>query len=330
MFGFLKEKIKSFFKKEEEVVNNIIKTEELEEEKKDLKPKLTASTRIKKAILRKTKITDKDVEGLLEEFKISLLEADVAYEVAEKICEDLRKKLVGLEITAKDDIKEISEKAIKDSLFEILNDSKVDLKEIAKQKKPFTVLFLGPNGHGKTTTVVKVANYFLKNNMVPVIAAADTFRAASIEQLETLAKKIDVKTIKHKYGADPAAVCYDAISHAKANGLSVVLIDTAGRSELNRNLMEQLKKIQKVANPDFTIYVGESIAGNAILEEVKKFSEFIRIDGVIMTKADCDVKGGSILSVKSAIGKPILFLGVGQSLDDLIEFDPNWFIEKVL
>ena len=162
-----------------------------------------------------------------------------------------------------------------------------------------------------------------------MIAAADTFRAAAIEQIEKIGTEAGIKVIKQQYGSDPAAVCFDAIAHAKAKNIDVVLIDTAGRSELNRNLMEEMKKIVRVAKPDMKIYVGEALAGNAAVEEAKKFNEFIDIDGIIMTKTDCDVKGGSILSISYEIQRPILFLGLGQELADLESFEKQWFINKI-
>ena len=190
-------------------------------------------------------------------------------------------------------------------------------------------MFVGPNGHGKTTSIAKLSYLLKQNNLSVVFAAADTFRAASIEQLEKWGEKTNSKVIKQQYGSDPAAVCFDAIKHAKAKGIDVVLIDTAGRSELNTNLMEQLRKIVRVANPDLKIYVGEALAGNAAVEEAKKFNEIIDIDGVIMSKTDCDVKGGSILSISYETKKPILFMGVGQELNDLKPFNKQWFLDKI-
>jgi len=330
MFDFLKKKISGFFKKEEESLEKIAERPVSVEEKKELEPRLTLGTKLKKAIVRKAVIKEEDIHSLLGEFTLSLLEADVAVSVAEKISEDIKKRLVGKEISGKDDVKAISEQAIKDSLRDVLKQEKIDLLARASEKKPFVIMFLGPNGHGKTSTIGKVAKYLQKNSLSSVIAAADTFRAASIEQVEKIAGRVGVKVIKQNYGSDPAAVCFDAIKYAEAHKVDVVLIDTAGRSELNVNLMEQMKKIVRVAKPDMKIYISEALAGNAALEEAKKFNEAIGLDGIIMTKVDCDVKGGSLLSVSYVTQKPVLFITTGQELDNIAKFDENWFIEKVI
>jgi len=329
MFDFLKKKISGFFKKEEESLENIVKPVSVEE-KREIEPRLTIGTKLKKAIVRKAVIKEEDIHSLLEEFTLSLLEADVAISVAEKIAEDIKKRLVGKELSGKDDVKKISESAIRESLRDVLKQEKIDFVSHVKHKKPYVILFLGPNGHGKTSTIGKMAKYLQKNHLSSVIAAADTFRAASIEQVEKIAGRVGVKVIKQNYGSDPAAVCFDAIKYAEAHKVDAVLIDTAGRSELNINLMEQMKKIVRVAKPDMKIYIGEALAGNAALEEAKKFNEAIGLDGIIMTKVDCDVKGGSLLSVAYIVKKPVLFITTGQELDNIVPFDDNWFIEKVI
>jgi len=329
MFDFLKKKISGFFKKEEESLENIVKPVSAEE-KREIEPKLTMATKLKKAIVRKAIIKEGDIASLLEDFNLSLLEADVAVSVADKITDDIKKRLVGKELSGKDDVKIVSKQAIKDSLRDVLKQEKIDVLARVSSKKPYVMLFLGPNGHGKTSTIGKVARYLQKNHLSSVIAAADTFRAASIEQVEKIAGLVGVKVIKQNYGSDPAAVCFDAIKYAEAHKVDVVLIDTAGRSELNVNLMEQMKKIVRVAKPDMKIYIGEALAGNAALEEAKKFNEAIGLDGIIMTKVDCDVKGGSLLSVAYVVKKPVLFITTGQELDNIAPFDDNWFIEKVI
>jgi fused signal recognition particle receptor len=323
MFDFLKKKISGFFKKEEEVLVKPAPERELE-------PKLTLGTKLKKAIVRKATIKEEDVKSLLDDFTLSLLEADVAIPVAERVSEEIKKKLVGKEISGKDDVKKVSEQAIKDSLRDILKQEKIDFLAKLSNKKPYVILFLGPNGHGKTSTIGKIARYLQKNGLSSVIAAADTFRAASIEQIEKIAGQLGVKVIKHNYGSDPAAVCFDAIKYAEAHKVDAVLIDTAGRSELNVNLMEQMKKIVRVAKPDMKIYIGEALAGNAAMEEAKKFNEAIGLDGIIVTKVDCDVKGGSLLSMAYVTKKPVMFITTGQALDDIVPFDENWFIERVM
>lgn len=190
--------------------------------------------------------------------------------------------------------------------------------------------FLGPNGAGKTTTIAKMASLLKKNGYSSVIAASDTFRAAAIEQAVHHGAKLDVHVIKHSYGADPAAVAFDAIKHASANNSDIVLVDTAGRQETNKNLLEELRKIVRVAKPDAKLFVGESIAGHALIDQLKAFDETVGIDAVILTKIDCDAKGGNSLSIARETKVPVIFMGVGQGYDELVPFDPQFIVNKVL
>lgn len=304
-------------------------TQEQPKHEKEFAPKLSLMTQIKKAITRKATVSEKDVTSLLWDFNLELLESDVSVLVAEKICAEIKENLVGKEFSSKDSVKEITHSAIKKAIEDSVIESDFNFIDKVKSKKPFVILFVGPNGHGKSTTIGKLSYYLKKNNLTSVLVAADTFRAAAIEQLEKIGEKAGIKVIKHNYGSDPAAVAFDGIKHAESKGLDIVLIDTAGRSELNTNLMEQLRKIVKVSKPDLKIYIGEALAGNAAVEEAKKFNDIINIDGVIMTKADCDVKGGAILSISYETKKPVLFIGIGQGLDDLKPFEKKWFIDKV-
>ena len=201
------------------------------------------------------------------------------------------------------------------------------MRKIKYEEKPFVIAFFGINGSGKTTTIAKIANLLKEKNISCVLAASDTFRAASIEQLQIHADKLGVKLIKHDYGSDPAAVSFDAIKHAKAKNIDVVLIDTAGRLHSNINLMDELKKIVKVSKPNLKLFVGESIAGNDCIEQAKTFNEAVGIDGIILAKADIDEKGGAAISVSYITKKPIIYLGTGQEYKDLKEFDPNLIVE---
>jgi len=279
-----------------------------------------------------TEISEKDVEKALWDLEIELLEADVALETVEELKERIKEKLVGQKVKIGTNKKALVEEAVREAVLEVLTpEKKIDLLELikSKEKKPFVIAFVGFNGSGKTTTIAKLANWLKKNGLGVVIAASDTFRAGAIEQVEEHAKRVGVKVIKHSYGADPAAVAYDAIQHAKARGLDVVLIDTAGRNELNRNLMDEMKKIARVTKPDLVIFVGDSLAGNSVVEQAKQFNEAVKINGVILTKLDADARGGAALSISHAIGAPILFVGVGQGYDDLRPFDEKWFVKSI-
>jgi len=279
------------------------------------------------------KITEKDLDKILEDFELSLLESDVSMKVSEKIVNELKKKLTGEKIGLTSNKKDFVKIAVEETLTEILEYKKYDIfKEIEKKRKAgeiFSIAFVGFNGTGKTTTIAKFGKLLSDKGYKVVIAASDTFRAGSIEQLCLHAEKIGIKVIKHNYGADPAAVAFDAINHAKARGIDVVLIDTAGRSEMNRNLMDEMKKLIRVSNPNMKIFVGDSLAGNAVAEQAEKFSE-IGLDGSILTKIDADSRGGAALSISYITEKPILFIGTGQGYDDLEPFDPKWLVERIL
>ena len=202
-------------------------------------------------------------------------------------------------------------------------------EEKKKAGEPLIISFIGVNGSGKTTTIAKVARLFQNYKLKPVIAAADTFRAAAIQQIEAHALKLGVKLIKHDYGSDPAAVAFDAVKFAKQKAMDVVLIDTAGRLHSNINLMDEMKKIMRVAKPDLKLFIGEAITGNDCVEQAKEFNEAVGIDGVILCKADVDDKGGAAISVSHVTGKPILYLGIGQGYDDLKEFDKSIVLDSL-
>ncbi|MHA1369865.1 MAG: signal recognition particle-docking protein FtsY [Promethearchaeota archaeon] len=283
----------------------------------------------------KTKeLNEKNLDGPLEELKMSLVRNDVAYFVAEKITGTVKERLLGARIERTKRVDEFLKNVIRETVREILEVSKpFDLVEKVKEKaaldEPLVLVFLGVNGTGKTTTIAKLANYFKKNKITSVIAAADTFRAGSIEQLEKHAKKVGVKVIKHEYKSDPSSVAFDTIAHAQARHIKVVLIDTAGRQVLDKNLMKELAKIVNVSEPDYVIYVGDALSGNDVVTQVQKFSENVRVDASILTKVDADVSGGAALSISYITKKPILFLGTGQGYDDLKPFNINWFVQKI-
>ncbi len=275
----------------------------------------------------KTKLTQEKFNELFEELEIILLQNNVAYEVVEKIKTSLENELIGKNLS-QTNLKESLKKSI-ENLFTETPDFLKQVKSILSTKKPVVITLIGINGSGKTTTIAKLAQLLKKNKLSVSIAAADTFRAASIEQLQQHADNLQVPLIKKDYGSDPASVGFDAIKHAKNNKIDIVLIDTAGRMNTKDSLMKEMEKICKVNNPDMKIFIGESITGNDATEQAKAFNESINIDGIILSKADVDEKGGTSLSVSYITKKPILFLGTGQSYNDLEVFNKNKIIEKL-
>jgi len=343
MFGKLREKLKKFTKQVEEKVEEEEKAEEVKAEEAAPKaPAIVEKAEVERAKeekkagflgrLLQVEIKEKDVEEALDELELDLLEADVALEVVDELREKIKEKLVGRKVRIGTDKGKLIEEAVKEAVLEVLTPPRrIDLLEEIRRKRenPYVIAFVGFNGSGKTTTIAKLAHWLKKNGLSVVIAASDTFRAGAIEQVEEHARRVGVRVIKHSYGADPAAVAYDAIQHAKARGVDVVLIDTAGRNELNRNLMDEMKKIVRVTKPDLVIFVGDSLAGNSIIEQARQFNDAVRIDGVVLTKLDADSRGGAALSISHAIGAPILFVGMGQGYDDLRPFDEKWFVDLI-
>lgn len=277
----------------------------------------------------------KQLQPILYAFKLSLVENDVAFPVAEHISEEMEKRLEGVEVKRLEDRKEVVKKNLREVLLKILNTGeKIDLLKMLEKKQndgaPFVIAFVGINGTGKTTSIAKIAKLFMEEGYTVVLACSDTYRAGSIEQLEEHAKRLGVRMIKHSYGADPAAVAFDAIKHAEAHGVDVVLIDTAGRIQTDKNLMNELAKVKRVVNPDLTLLVVDALTGNDAVMQADEFNRSVGIDGTILTKVDADVKGGSALSVTYVTGKPILFIGVGQAYEDLQPFKPEQFTQMIL
>ena len=285
------------------------------------------------SFVREKTISEKHVEDILWELEMELLQGDVAMEVATEVVDSVKNDLVGKKIKRSNDITEYTFIALRNAVSDIIDIPGKSMTEMIEEKKaqgePLVVMFVGINGTGKTTTIGKLANYYLKKGYMPVIAASYTFRAGAIEQVTYHADNVGVKIIKHKKGSDPAAVAFDAVEHAKAQGKELVLIDTAGRMQTNVNLMDEMKKIKRVANPDLVIFVGDALTGNDATEQAIKFNDAIDIDGVILTKADADSKGGASLSIGYVIQKPIMFLGVGQGYDDIKEYDAEWMLDQL-
>ena len=315
---------KKLFKKKEKETEKVEEEAEKEEEKKEKEEEKPKKGIFKKVsdTFTKVKVSDDKFNSIFWDLEVALLENNVAVEVIEKIKEDMRKELTS-DTVKRGKVEDIIQNTLKNSVEELFKTEKIDLLKEIKEKKPYVICFIGVNGSGKTTSLAKLAHLLKKNGLSVVMAAADTFRAAAIQQLEEHAKKLDIKLIKHDYGSDPAAVAFDAVKHAKAKNIDVVLIDTAGRLHANQNLMNELKKLIKVNKPDMKIFVGESITGNDCVEQAKTYNKEIGIDAIILAKADVDEKGGAAISVSYVTGKPILYLGTGQTYDDLTEFDSD-------
>ena len=286
------------------------------------------------AFVKKT-LSSESLDSALNELNLLLIGNDVATETADILCQKIQASLKGEMIGRLTSKKKILFDILKDVITEILTPEKpMDLLEEIRMKNksngPFIICFLGVNGTGKTTTIAKIAHYLKKNNISCVAAAADTFRAAAIEQLSYHMQNIGIKVIKHEYKSDPASVAYDAIQHAKAKDINVVLVDTAGRQVSNKNLMREMQKIVRVTEPDLTLFVGDSLAGNDALNQAKEFNNEVGIDANILTKFDADAKGGAALSISYETKKPILFVGTGQGYDDLKPFNSELFISNIL
>ncbi len=291
-----------------------------------------------KGLITKVTTTELKTESLtpiVSDFKMNLAENDVAFPVADKICDNLVERLDGVQVKRMEDRKKIVDENLRQVLLEVmLTDQRIDLLQKAEEKRQkketLTLMFVGINGTGKTTTIAKVARFFQDKKYTVVLAGADTYRAGSIEQLEEHGRRLGIRVIKSIYGGDPAAIAYDTVNHAQAHGINVVLIDTAGRMQTNQNLMNELIKIKRVVQPDLTIFTVDSLIGNDAVLQAEEFNKAVGIDATILTKVDADVKGGSALSVTYVTQKPILFIGVGQTYKDLELFNPEKFVKMVL
>jgi fused signal recognition particle receptor len=299
---------------------------EKKEEKIPEEPKKSFWERI--GLVHKYKITKEDFSELFEQLETILLENNVALDVVDYLKESLSKELVDKEVK-KEQVEEAIKTALKKSLSSLFIPGFNLIEKIKNKEGTFVIVFFGINGSGKTTTIAKLAHLLKQNKISSVLAAGDTFRAASIEQIVKHGEKLGIKVIKQTYGSDPAAVAYDAIEYAKAHKIKVVLIDTAGRMYTNSSLLKEMEKIIRVSKPNLKLFIGEAITGNDATEQAKTFNEAVGIDGIILSKADVDEKGGASLSVSYVTGKPILFLGVGQEYKDLEEFDKEKLIKQL-
>lgn len=298
----------------------------------EAKTKQSFASRAKSLIFEQEVVLDeKDLKGPLWDLEMALLESDVALPVAETIVGSIKDDLVGKKKKIRADTGEIVEDTLRKALHQVLSENLFDVDLFIRDAdKPVKIVFVGVNGTGKTTSIAKVARYLKDRGYSVVLAAGDTFRAGAVEQIEVHANNLEMKLVKHKDGKDPAAVIFDAVEYARAHHKDVVLADTAGRLHTNVNLMDQMKKIVRVVKPDLLIFVDEAIAGNDAVERARLFNEAVPIDGTILTKTDADAKGGAAISISHVTGKPVLFLGVGQNYPDLVKFEPEWLLERLL
>ncbi|ACB40581.1 signal recognition particle-docking protein FtsY [Pyrobaculum neutrophilum] len=285
--------------------------------------------------VKEDQLDGKEVEKLVSDLYLDLVDSDVAVEVADAVVEELRRRLVGTKVPRFGDRESVVRKAVHDALLGVLGDvPDVDFYEEARRalerSRPYVVMFLGPNGYGKTTTLAKLAFNLQEMGFRVVAAAADTFRAGAREQLEEHGRRVGFRVVGGPYGSDPAAVAYDAVQHARSRGYHFVLIDTAGRMHTDANLMEELRKIQRVAEPHLSIFVFDAQLGNEALEIARYYSKYVRIDGMIATKVDAYPKGGSILTFMYVLKRPVYFLGVGQTYRDLVKFSKSEYVGRLL
>ena len=285
--------------------------------------------------IAKTELTGKDLDNVLDQFQLSLIENDVAVSAADFVSNQLREKLRDVQFARFTDPRARVKVILQEVLLSLLQRAgQLDIFALIDKKKsigePAVLVFIGINGTGKTTSIAKLAHVLQKRGRSVILAASDTYRSGSIEQLEEHARRIGVRVIKHQYGADPAAVAFDAVNYAKAHRINAVLIDTAGRMQNNKNLLEEMRKIVRVTSPDLTILVVDALTGNDAVEQGKVFSEAVKIDGIILAKLDADVKGGSAISLSYIMGKPVAMVGTGQKYDDLEPFQAEAIVKNLI
>jgi fused signal recognition particle receptor len=279
----------------------------------------------------KTVIDEDDLQPYLDDLEMALLRSDVEMEVAGEILDSVEATLTGETRRRLESTGNLARDALREALFDVISVGQFDLEStIAEADKPVTLVFTGVNGVGKTTSIAKLARYLEREGLSTVLANGDTYRAGANEQLQEHAANLGKKVIAHEQGSDPAAVIYDAVEYAEANDVDVVLGDTAGRLHTSEGLMDQLAKIDRVIDPDFTIFVDEAVAGKDAVNRAREFNDAAEVDGTILTKADADPQGGAAISIAHVTGKPILFLGTGQGYDDLERFDPEWVVDRLL
>jgi len=276
----------------------------------------------------------KVLDDLLEELEWMLLESDISSEAVTSVLDALRKSLIGARLRRGAELAKVLEAALKRALRNLLSagywDFDASIQSFMDQgDSPVVVMLVGVNGTGKTTTAAKIAHRLQSNGHSVIAAAGDTFRAGAIQQLESHCENLGIRCISSQRGGDAAAIARDAIESAKAKNIDVVLVDTAGRMQNKTNLMKELEKVRRVANPHLVLFVGDALAGNDAVDQAKMFQEMMRFDGAVLSKMDTDAKGGAGLSIAFATGRPIVFAGIGQGYDDLLQFDPDWLLDEM-
>ena len=271
---------------------------------------------------------------LMSELETTLLEADMGHAAVDEVLTAMRGKLIGAPLHKKGDLEMIIDSALVGALDSLLRVSYWDFDQtvqiLMKDESPVVIMLVGVNGTGKTTTAAKISYRLIQNGLSVVLAAADTFRAGAIDQLNDHAERIGARCIRSQRGGDSAAVARDAIDSAVAREDDIVIIDTAGRMQNKTNLMQELKKVHRVASPHIVLFVGDALAGNDAVEQAKTFQSFLNFDGAVLSKLDTDARGGAALSIAHATNKPIVLAGVGQGYDDLIDFEPSNFLTQLL
>jgi len=274
------------------------------------------------------------LDEIINQLEVELLQSDMGHSAVMEVITTLKANLIGARVDTRKGLDKIVETVVRNSLQDILEAGYWDfdrtIQSFVADGTPVSIMIVGVNGTGKTTTSAKIAHRMTEQGYSVVLAAADTFRAGAIDQLATHADRIGVRCIKSQRGGDSAAVSRDAIESAKAKGDDIVIIDTAGRMQNKANLMEELKKVHRITKPHLVIFVADALAGNDAVTQAKEFQRILNFDGVALCKLDTDAKGGAALSIAHATGRPIVLAGVGQEYGDLQDFDPELFLDSIL
>ena len=272
--------------------------------------------------------------ALLEEFEAALIASDLGTRVVDRVMERLKKQLQGTDASQPDQVHTI----LRDTLLDVLTPVQgLPLESLlAKGPTPFVILVVGVNGVGKTTTIAKIAQRLVQTGKVPLLVAADTFRAAAIDQLQVWADRVGVDVIRHRHGADPAAVAFDGIAAGKARKVDVVLIDTAGRLHTKSNLMDELRKITRVITGEYpgapheVLLVLDATVGQNALSQARQFNQAVGVSGLVLTKLDGTARGGIVIAIAEELKLPVRLIGVGESVEDLQDFQSGAFVDALL